>query len=246
MIPTVGHDVAIALIIVTLVLIAVLLLAVFVFSTSRQQRRYLRTCEHLGGRLPTAHDEERAAIARELHDDTVQQLIAVASKLRLTGAVESPSELDCLVAGLRGIARGIHPSIVDHVGLGAALADHCDGFHDQEALQVRYQGPPEDDLPVPERLALYRVAQEALGNVVHHAEVHEAEVRLSTDAESTRLTVQDRGKDCDLGVAESGPGIGITSMRQRLELLGGSLQVVSSPGEGTTVTAVLPRGSGRK
>lgn len=249
MIPTVGREAVIALIIVTLVLMAVLLLAVFVLSTSRQQRRYLRTREHLGGRLLTAHDEERAAIARELHDDTVQQLIAVASGLRVmgaAGAVDVASDLDGIVENLRGIARGIHPSIVDHVGLGAALVALCDGFKDQEALLVSYQGPREDDLPVPERLALYRVAQEALGNVAHHAQVHEAEVRLSADAEFTRLTVQDHGKGCELGVAESGPGIGITSMRERLELLGGSLQVVSSPGEGTTVTAVLPRGSGRQ
>jgi signal transduction histidine kinase len=244
MIPTVGSEVAITLIIVTLVLIAVLLLAVFVLSTGRQQRRYRRTREHLGGRLLTAHDEERAAIARELHDDTVQQLIAVASRLRATGAagaVDSARELDCIVAGLRGIARGIHPSIVDHVGIGAALADLCDAFKDHEGLLVSYQGPQEDDLPAPERLALYRVAQEALGNVVHHAQVHEAEVRLSADVVSTRLTIRDHGRGCDLGVAESGPGIGITSMRERLEILGGSLQVVSSLGHGTTVTAVLPR-----
>ncbi len=244
MIPTVGSEVAITLIIVTLVLIAVLLLAVFVLSTGRQQRRYLRTREHLGGRLLTAHDEERAAIARELHDDTVQQLIAVASRLRATGAVGAPdsaSDLDGIVENLRGIARGIHPSIVDHVGLGAALATLCESFKDHEGLVVRYQGPQEDELPIAERLALYRVAQEALGNVAHHAQVNEAEVRLGADAESTRLIVQDHGRGCELGVAESGPGIGITSMRERLELLGGTLQVESSPGRGTTVTAVLPR-----
>ena len=246
MIPTASHDLIIILSIITFTLIAALLVFVFVLSTSRQQRRYLRTREHLGGRLLTAQDEERAAIARELHDDTVQQLIAVASRLRATdavGDVEAAKELDCIIEGLRGIARGIHPAIVDHAGLGPALASLCATFPHHEEVVVTYEGPTEaDDLTSGGGLALYRVAQEALGNVARHAEVDRARLALSMEPGLIRLLIEDQGRGCDLRSAETGPGIGITSMRERLEILGGALQVESSPGKGTRITATLPTG----
>jgi signal transduction histidine kinase len=244
-IPTINRELAITLIIISFVVVATLLLGVLVASVIRQQRRYLRTRQHLGGRLLTAQDEERAAIARELHDDSVQRLIACAARLRAVdtaAAVVVADDLDQVVHDLRGLARGIHPAIVDHVGLDAALADLSASFVEREGVRVEYAGPevPDELTPV-QRLALYRVAQEALGNVARHANVDCAWVRLSCDPKHTRLVIKDRGNGFDRRTADSGPGIGITSMRERLAILGGTLDVESSPGSGTQITATLPR-----
>ena len=245
MIPTVDKQLAITLIVVTFVVIAALLLIVLVGSTIRQQRRYLRTRQHLGGRLLTAQDEERAAIARELHDDSVQRLIACATRLRASdAAVALPvaDELDRLVNDLRGLARGIHPSIVDHVGLGPALAELSASFAQRESLFVEYAGPPvPDQLSPGERLAFYRVAQEALGNVARHAGVDHARMQLSCEPRQTRLVIEDDGKGFDRRHVDTGPGIGISSMRERLAILGGALEMEGSPGSGTRVIATLPR-----
>lgn len=236
---------AMLVVIVLSVAIAILLVSVIVGATIRQQRRYLRTREHLGGRLLTAQDEERAAIARELHDDSVQRLIASASRLRGVDTAVAQvvaEDLDDLVRSLRGLARGIHPAIVDHLGLDAALTDLTASFTEREGIAVRYVGPAAPDTLLPsERLAFYRVTQEALGNIARHAGVEQASVHLTFEPARTQLVIEDKGKGFDRRSADRGPGIGVTSMSERLTILGGTLVVESSPGAGTRVIATLPR-----
>jgi signal transduction histidine kinase len=236
---------ALMVMIALFVIIAILLVVVLVRSVTRQQRRYLRTRKHLGGRLLTAQDEERAAIARELHDDSVQQLIASATRLRgIDSAVARAvaDDLDDLVRGLRDLARGIHPAVVDHVGLDAALADLAASFTEREGIAVDYQRPDMPDQLIPsERLAFYRVTQEALGNVARHANVDRVSLRLTCDASHTTLTIADKGQGFDRRSADHGPGIGVISMRERLMILGGTLDIESSPGSGTRVVATLPQ-----
>lgn len=233
-------------IVVTFTLVAIILVWVLVGSTVIQRRRYLRTREHLGGRLLAAQDEERAAIARELHDDTVQRLITLASQLRTSQSPPSDdiaTGLDHVVDDLRGLARGIHPTLVDHLGLDAALRELAVSFGERENMTVEYAGlSSPDDLAPRERLALYRVAQEALGNAAHHAGVDRVCMMLTSDATDTRLVIEDAGAGFNPGDASRGPGIGITSMQERLSILGGSLRVDGAPGKGTRVVAILPRG----
>ena len=234
--------------IITFLLIVVILVAVLVGSTVLQRRRYLRTRENLGARLLTAQDEERAAIARDLHDDLVQRLIASTVRVRDLGSDAAngvAAEFDAVVEDLRGMARGLHPTAVEQAGLGAALRDLCAGFGEREEIQVAYSGPETADTLSPrERIALYRVAQEALGNVARHAEVSEATVTLGVDDAGTTLVIADRGRGFDARAASRGPGIGVTSMHERISLLGGTLRVESAPGEGTRVVAVVKARAG--
>jgi two-component system sensor histidine kinase UhpB len=232
-------------IVVTFTLVAIILVWVLVGSSVIQRRRYLRAREHLGGRLLAAQDEERAAIARELHDDTVQRLISLTSRLRAGQSPQSDdivTRLDNLVDDLRGLARGIHPTLVDHLGLDAALQELAVSLGERENMTVDYTGPAApDDLTPRERLALYRVAQEALGNAAHHAGVDRVSMKLSTDGIATELLIEDAGVGFDAGNASRGPGIGITSMQERLSILGGTLRVDGAPGKGTRVRAVISR-----
>lgn len=245
MTPAIDRQFILVVIVVTFTVVAVILVWVLVGSAVIQRRRYLRTREHLGGRLLTAQDEERAAIARELHDDTVQRLITLASQLRASETPHSShiaTRLDRVVDDLRGLARGIHPTLVDHLGLDAALQELAVSLGERENMTVDYAGlSSPDDLSPRERLALYRVAQEALGNAAHHAGVDRVSMRLTSDAAGTVLVIEDRGAGFDPGDAARGPGIGITSMQERLSILGGSLRVDGAPGKGTSVVAALPR-----
>jgi two-component system sensor histidine kinase UhpB len=234
--------------IVTFVLIVATLVTVLVGSAVVQRRRYLRTRDHLGARLLTAQDEERAAIARDLHDDVVQRLIAATVRVRglgNPGAAKVADEFDGVVEDLRGMARGLHPTAVEQAGLDAALRDLCVGLSEREDIQVDYSGPSAPDSLLPrERLALYRVAQEALGNVARHAEVTRATVTLTIDETGTTLLIADAGGGFDPRKAVRGAGLGVTSMHERVELLGGTLQIDSAPGKGTQVTALLKERAG--
>jgi signal transduction histidine kinase len=240
-----GSQLIVTAIVVTFLLVALILVWALVGSAVIQRRRYLRTRTHLGGRLLTAQDEERAAIARELHDDTVQRLITIASRLRTTALPEAGSvatELDGVTDNLRAFARGIHPTLIDHVSLESALRDLTATFAEREGIAVEFEcGTTGDNLPPSFRLAFYRVAQEALGNVARHAAVRAARVEFCDTATMTRLIVQDAGPGFNPRTASSGYGIGITSMQERLSLLGGALTIDSSPGHGTRVIADLPR-----
>lgn len=235
--------------VVGMALIGLILGAALIAASVIQQRRYLRARRSFASRLITAQDEERAAIARELHDDIVQRLISAASDLRRNegaGIVTTASKLDRLADDLRGMARGMHPSVVDHVALHDALAELVRSIEEREGLTVEYQTDVKDEgLPVPVRLSLYRVAQEALGNAARHAGVETVQLRLlNGEADALRLEVVDQGRGFHAPTTAAGPGIGLSSMRERLEALGGTLNIISAPGQGTRVVAILPRTGG--
>jgi two-component system NarL family sensor kinase len=235
--------------VVGMALIGLILGAALIAASVISQRRFLRARRSFASRLITAQDEERAAIARELHDDIVQRLISTASDLRRAeGAGTSPTavKLDRLADDLRGMARGMHPSVVDHVALHDALAELVKSIEEREGLQVDYQSEVKDEgLPVPVRLSLYRVAQEALGNVARHAGVESVQLRLyNGNSGALRLEVIDTGRGFHARTTAGGPGIGLSSMRERLEALGGTLNIISAPGQGTRVVAILPRSGG--
>lgn len=231
--------------IASVAIIAVILTMAVVGSTVLQQRRLLRARETFGGRLLAAQDEERAAIARELHDDTIQRLVAIATDLR-AGREEliapAAARLDKLAEDVRAMARGMHPSVVDHLELHESLLELSAGMTEREALDVRYQGTAAGtELSPARRLALYRVAQEALGNVVRHAGIDRASMELRAEGNTVILSVEDEGEGFDMDEVAGGPGIGITSMRERLHILGGGLTFEARPGRGTRITATLPK-----
>lgn len=229
---------------VTFALVGIILTAALIGSTILQQRRFLRAREQFAGRLLAVQDEERSAIARELHDDVVQRLISLSADLR-TGeqsrAYAVAGRLDRLVDDLRGLARGMHPSVVDHVGLGEALRELAASMEERETLSVEFSGGiDESGLGPTRRLALYRVAQEALSNAARHSGVERVLMSLTREDRIIRLRVEDAGRGFDPDEAAAGPGIGITSMRERLAAFGGSVIFEVSPGRGTRVVASMP------
>ncbi len=217
-----------------------------------QQRRFLATTRQFGGRVLAAQEEERAWIARELHDDLIQRVAMIGHDLEQFehgGAVEPVrlagirEELHDLAGEIRRLAHRMHPAVLDHLGLSAALVQLVAEF-EQLGLRVRLDSTVAPET-VPPHVAtcLYRVAQEALRNVARHAGAADAELRLRHDGRGVLLEVQDAGRGFDPASAGARAGLGLTSLAERLRLVQGRLSIRSEPGHGTRISAWAPAGA---
>lgn len=204
-------------------------------------------------RLVEAQEEERARIARELHDDVVQHLgLIVGEVARLRESLSDPVAAARRVAGLeaelvdlceqvRRVAHRTHPTVLDHLGLAPALRVLAEDLEASGRLKVDLSA--DADLPTVApvaALALYRVVQEALRNVIRHAASGTATIVLEREAGGLRVEVSDSGRGFDTGAASVGAGLGLRSMNERLRLAGGTVRIVSAPGSGTQVIAWVP------
>ncbi len=218
--------------------------------TERKQQDDLRN--RLIEQVMTAQEDERRRIARELHDETGQSLTALLVGLRTIEASRTMAEAAELAQRLRGIAaqtldevgrlsRGLHPSILDDVGLAAAVTRQVQEFAQlhEVAVDVRIEGLDAQPLSPLLQTTVYRVLQEALTNVARHAGARSVSVRLARDEATAELRVQDDGTGFEPG---DGGRLGLRGMRERAALLGGSVEVESQAGAGTTITAHFPVG----
>lgn len=223
---------------------------------ARESQVELRTSyeriRDLGGRLLSAQDAERSRIARELHDDISQQVAVLAIDLELLrGLGEArPNEADRLGRGaldrVESIARSVHdlshrlhPAKLKLIGLVPAL-EGLQRELSQPDLAIRFRHdnvPPA--LPHELTLCLFRIAQEAVGNAVKHSAARKVLVGLRGDQDELALTITDDGKGFDSSTVW-GRGLGLISMRERLDAIGGTLKIRSKPGEGTHLEATVP------
>lgn len=235
--------------------VAILLIA-FVAALVISQRRRLAQEEAHARRLLAAQEEERSRVARELHDDALQRIAMIRNNVdevaqaspeaqhRLGGVSE---ELEDLSTVLRTAARQLHPSVVEKAGLVRALQELAEEFSRTSRLDVRVALPATAPAVRPELgVAVYRIAQEALRNVVRHSGVSQADVSLDVDGATGALTLRviDAGRGFDTGTSRRDEGLGLIAMRQRAVGAGGRLSVRAAPGAGTVVTAVFARGKG--
>jgi PAS domain S-box-containing protein len=208
-------------------------------------------------RLVHAQEEECRRVARELHDDLTQRLAVLAidaGKLELLP--DLPEEirerargirehLISLSKGVHSLSRRLHPSILDDLGLADAVRAECISLGEHDGIKVRYRTHDVPaDIPREVALCLYRVAQEALRNIVRHACTRLASVRLEAKEQELVLCVRDRGVGFDVAGAGR-TGLGLESMRERVRLVRGRLAVRSQPGQGTRVRVRIPL-SGRQ
>ena len=224
-------------------------IGVVVDATEQKRQEEVRT--RLIEQVMTAQDEERGRIARELHDETGQSLTALLVGLRtiegsrtMAEAVERAQQLREVAARtLRDVgrlARGLHPSVLDDLGLAVAVTRHVQEFARVHGIieDTRIEGL-ESDPPVPlVQNTVYRVLQEALTNVAKHAGARRVSVRLVRLETAVELRVQDDG--VGFGPGANGRGLGLQGMRERAALLGGAVQLESAPGQGTMITARFP------
>jgi PAS domain S-box-containing protein len=215
----------------------------------RQQREDLRT---LAGRLMTAQDDERRRIARDLHDDLSQKLAYLAMDLgKLANKPTSQEMLDSLrglqrragdaAETVRHISHQLHPSILDDIGLEAALEQYCEEFEERSAIRTHFSSKDvPDSLPREVASSMYHIFQESLRNVSKHSEAETVYVTLEFTDGVLRLTVRDEGIGLPESRLKTGAGIGMIGMRERAHLVNGTVSIESQVGEGTEVTVAVP------
>ena len=208
----------------------------------------------VSGRLIEAQEQERSRLARELHDDINQRLALLAiqlEQLRLnppTPRKELAKRIDDLQQSALEISRGVqslshelHSSKLDFLGLVPAFSSFCREFSKQKKVAVHFTHA---DIPhtVPRdiSLCLFRVLQEASHNVVKHSGAERFDVDLRGAADRACLTIRDTGRGFDPPDANRTRGLGLVSMRERLNLVGGTLSIRSKPTRGTEIFAEVP------
>ena len=213
--------------------------------------------EDLIGKLITAHEEERRWVAYEVHDSLIQMAIATQRYIQTfadthpPGSEVRPGELDRplelvrqTVQEARRVLKGLRPTTLDDFGLAIAVRQDVEELQ-KDGWEICYEeNLGGERLPTEVEITLYRVTQEALNNVQKHARTTAACVALTHRGRKVRLEVRDEGRGFDLStvLAEQGPveRVGLSSMSERVALLGGELEIRSKPGAGTSVVAEVP------
>jgi signal transduction histidine kinase len=222
-------------------------------SQARLKTSYDRIRD-LGARLLYAQETERAHIARELHDDVSQQLALIEMDVKLLGnsgatpdpdlATEALSRVQDVGRSVRDLSHRLHPAKLRLIGLVGALKG-LQSEMSHGGIEVTFtndQVPA--SLPPHLTLCLFRVAQEALQNALKYSGARRVALRLAGDAGRLVLTATDDGVGFDVGAAW-GKGLGLISMRERVEAIGGGLHIESAPGTGTRLEASIPLGPTR-
>lgn len=209
----------------------------------------------LTGRILTAQEEERRRIARDLHDDVNQRLALLMLDLqrieRQVGSLSAEAQdgvrnvlkgLEDLSDDVRYMAYRFHPSILDDLGLKAALQRLLDDFSSRTGVKALFVHQPLDHaLDKTAATALYRVVQESLSNIARHAKATRVEVEVTVEEEEVVVMVHDDGMGFDrTAIERAESGLGLLNMRERLLTVQGSCEVESVPGKGTTVSMHVP------
>ncbi len=223
-------------------------------AVAEHQRERLR---ELTQRIVTTQEEERLRISRELHDEAGQALTSLKISLDLI-RVGLPPEQEALrsrlasvasladetMETLRTLAHDLRPPGLDAFGLHVALEGLCYDFGARTELNVVYRGLELPELSTTVALSIYRLVQEALTNIAKHAAASRVAVNVTRDDEQLCVEVADNGQgfvqDVDTERPHRRGGIGLVSMRERAELLGGALEIDTSPGKGTRLVARIP------
>ncbi len=219
---------------------------------------YARRLRALGRRLVDLQECEQRGLARELHDSVSSSLAVVGLELHAIEEELSAESLDTvgprladcieLVKGImenaRDISSDLHCAVLEHAGLAAALEDLGAKFERRTGLRVEVDAPRERRrLPGEIETALFRIAQEALTNCAKHAFASHARLELKLAEDEAALKVSDDGRGFDaepLRGSDPQPGLGLLSMRERAEAIGGEFHLSSAPGKGTLITVRAP------
>lgn len=215
------------------------------FEGARDARLRL---EAVSVRLVEVQESERRRIARELHDEVGQALTGLKLQLEMAAQSGPPAGLESacsiarrLIEQVRDLSLDLRPAMLDDLGLVPALLWHIERYTARTGVHIRFvHDGLGERLAANVETAAYRIVQEALTNVARHARTHEATVRVRRTAAEIELEIVDRGVGFDPGATDLNLSTGVSSMRERTTLLGGTFRITSAPEAGTNLRASLP------
>jgi signal transduction histidine kinase len=211
-----------------------------------------RAEEELSGmtrKLVEAQEQERVRIGRELHDDISQRLAMLA--IELEQLERDPSDVGSRLQELRkktneisndvqALSHELHSSRLEYLGAVAGIRGWCKEFGQRQGMEIGFRSDVSNPLPPEIGLCLFRVVQEALHNVLKHSGVKQIEVQLTRQSNEVYLTVSDSGSGFNVEAGIQGQGLGLTSMRERVRLVNGTINIESKPTGGTTIRVRVP------
>ena len=232
-------------------------------SKERERQRAEEEVRRLSGRILQLQDEERQSIARDLHDSTGQDLVALATMIgQVRNSVPSVerkprrllSECKALaercIREVRTLSYLLHPPVLDEAGLGDAIRDYVKGFTKRSGIRVELELSPRlGRMARDVELTLFRVVQESLTNIQRHSGSQQAKIRIHRNL-NLMLEISDRGQEAFVSRRKGKEeprlegGVGIPSMQERVKLIGGRLDI-DSTSHGTTVRVTIPLGGER-
>jgi PAS domain S-box-containing protein len=208
-------------------------------------------------KLIESQEQERTRISRELHDDVSQRLALLAVELsQIQNNNDLPSEVrgrlqalhqmtSDISKGVHDLSHELHSSTLDYLGLVSGMRSWCEEYSLRQKLEIGFKSHDVPKLPKDISLCLFRVAQEALHNAAKYSGVKQIEVQLTQSSGEIHLIINDLGKGFDVEAARRKPGLGLTSMQERVRLVGGTIVIDSKPTAGTTIHVCVPFGAER-
>jgi PAS domain S-box-containing protein len=213
--------------------------------TDRLRLTELQHARELSAHVQSALENERASIARELHDDLGQQLAALKMQLSTLDAgaqiAAMQTQIDTIIGSVRRIAAGLRPPVLDDLGLFAAIDWLvCDVRRRYDlTIQLHIEGE-EDGIDTSASTSVFRLVQEALTNVVRHAQASEVHIAIACTRSRCTLTIEDDGCGADVTRGRAAGTFGLLGMGERVRQLGGVIEFRSAPGEGFRILVEIP------
>jgi len=200
-------------------------------------------------KLIEAQEQERARIARELHDDVSQRLAVMAVEIeqlrrdpcRIRSRLQELQEqVGNISNDIQALSHDLHSSKLEYLGVPGGMKSWCREFGERQKLEIDFRHDVRSSLPTEIGICLFRVLQEALHNAAKHSGVKRIEVQLHEGSSEIDLIVSDSGRGFDVAAVEQGKGLGLTSMRERVRLINGTIAIESKPMAGTTIRVRIP------
>lgn len=229
---------------VSVVPAAMLIVALVTSLVDRAHRRRADQLRALAAQLQSTREQERARVAREIHDELGSALTGLKWELeslsdrRLNGAVH---RVESIMATVKQISSDLRPGILDDLGLLDAIQWESSQFERRTGIVCHYQTPDQPiELSGEAATAAFRILQEALTNVLRHAGATRVDVRAQVAADNLLLEISDNGKGISLWDVDSRQSLGLLGMRERASLINGTVDITSQPGAGTTLAVTIP------
>ena len=208
----------------------------------------------LAGRLISVQEDERRRLAREIHDAISQRLAVLAieagkleqqlqlSRIPLYKNVADLKEGLVKISGdVHALSYELHPSIIEDLGLIAAIESECRRFSRREGVRVDFE-PKFEHHRMPNAVAvnLYRIAQEGLRNIAKHSQATQASISLTAQGDALRFAIKDNGLGFDSSKSVHKTGLGLASMKEQVHLIQGKISTKSQTGQGTVIEIIAP------
>lgn len=224
------------------------------YAFARQQAEEAARLKRFSEMLISVQEEERKRVARELHDETGQVLMTIKLSLEMiakddVGLEESVRQdlretiklVKRAMRELHRISARLRPEVLDELGLIPSIEQEVDFLAKRSGIKIEFESKGfKSRLESQKEIALYRVVQEALTNILRHSEATRVKVRITRKGSKVLLRVRDNGKGFEISGLNKSRGLGVLGMKERTVLVGGTFKIISEPGKGTLLEAEIP------